>query len=82
MQASPEGVAHLQAELRETRWSLKQIDTTNVKRLGLAWTYEIGREAATGSNATGFQWCVVASPTGHCIAVDAHWKGTLALIRR
>ena len=27
----------------ETRYSpLKQIDTTNVKRLGLAWTYEIG----------------------------------------
>jgi PQQ-dependent dehydrogenase (methanol/ethanol family) len=31
-------------DLAETRYSpLKQIDTSNVNRLGLAWTYEIGR---------------------------------------
>ena len=35
----------------ETRYSpLKQIDTTNVSRLGLAWTYEVG---AGGSNQEG-----------------------------
>ena len=32
----------------ETRYSpLKQIDTTNVSRLGLAWSYESARAAAT-----------------------------------
>ncbi len=35
----------------ETRYSpLKQIDTSNVKRLGLAWTYEVG---AGGGNQEG-----------------------------
>src|SRR5438067_6067736 len=31
----------------ETRYSpLKQIDTSNVSRLGLAWSYDVAREAA------------------------------------
>jgi quinohemoprotein ethanol dehydrogenase len=37
----------------ETRYSpLKQIDTTNVKRLGLAWTYEITQAGNSGQEAT------------------------------
>src|SRR5579863_1280297 len=36
----------------ETRYSpLKQIDTTNVKRLGVAWTYDLGRGGG-GQEAT------------------------------
>jgi len=40
----------------ETRYSpLKQIDTTNVKRLGVAWTYDLGRGGG-GQEATPLVW--------------------------
>src|SRR5258705_4561651 len=43
----------------ETRYSpLKQIDATNVNRLGLAWTYEIG-QGAGNQEATPFRSNVV-----------------------
>src|SRR4030095_13647406 len=40
----------------ETRFSpLKQIDTTNVRRLGLEWSYDI-RSGGGGQEATPFVW--------------------------
>jgi quinohemoprotein ethanol dehydrogenase len=40
----------------ETRYSpLKQIDTTNVNRLGVAWTYDLGRGGG-GQEATPLVW--------------------------
>src|SRR5213593_1716048 len=40
----------------ETRYSpLKQIDTTNVSRLGLAWTYEVGKGGGS-QEATPLVW--------------------------
>src|SRR5262247_939338 len=40
----------------ETRYSpLKQIDATNVSRLGLAWTYDVG-PGGGGQEATPLAW--------------------------
>src|SRR5262245_12833682 len=42
--------------LGETRYSsLRQIDTTNVSRLGLAWSYEVGTGGG-GQEATPLMW--------------------------
>ena len=67
----------------ETRFSpLKQIDTTNVRRLGLEWSYDI-RSGGGGQEATPLVWNgTVYGITNWSVvfAVDAqHRQGALAL---
>src|SRR5580658_1015702 len=40
----------------ETRYSpLKQIDATNVSRLGLAWSYDVGQGGQSGGDSAGLE---------------------------